>query len=68
MATMKLTDQQSLRIDTQAGKPTQTQPGSVDLIRRLIRRLQLEASTQRSDDLHHLSRLEGAERRADAGR
>ncbi len=67
MDTMKLTDQQSLRIDTLAGKPTPTQPGSVDLIRRLIRRLQLEASTQRGDDLHHPSRLERAKRRADAG-
>jgi hypothetical protein len=42
--TMKLTDQQSLRINTQAGKPTRTQPQSVDLILRLKR---LEPSTQR---------------------
>ena len=67
METMKPTDRQSLRIGTQAGQPTHTQPRSVDLIRRLIRRLQLEASTQRGDDLRHPSRLERAERRADAG-
>ncbi len=64
METMKPTDRQSLRMGTQA---THTQPRSVDLIRRLIRRLQLEASTQRGDDLRHPSRLERAERRADAG-
>jgi len=50
MQTMKPTDRQSLRIDMQAGKPTHTQLGSVDVIRRLIRRLELEASTQRGDD------------------
>lgn len=66
METMKPTDRQSLRIGTQVGQPTYTQPRSVDLIRRLIRRLQLEASTQRGDDLHHPSHLERAERRADA--
>jgi hypothetical protein len=41
---MKLTHQQRLRINTQAGKPTRMQPQSVDLIRRLKR---LEGSTQR---------------------
>ena len=41
---MKLTHQQRLRINTQAGRPTRMQPQSVDLIRRLKR---LEGSTQR---------------------
>jgi hypothetical protein len=67
METMKLTNQQRLPIDTQIGKLTHTQPVSVDLIRGLIRRLQLEGSTRRGDDLRHPSRLEDAERRADAG-
>lgn len=66
METMKLTNQQRLH-GTQIGKLTHTQPVSVDLIRRLIRRLQLEGSTRRGDDLHHPSRLEDAERRADTG-
>ena len=50
METMKVTDQQNLRFDTYAGKLTQTPP-SVELIRRLIRRLQRhEGTTQRAED------------------
>ena len=50
METMKVTDQQSPRFDTYAGKLTQTPP-SVELIRRLIHRIQrLEGATQRGDD------------------
>jgi hypothetical protein len=67
METMKLTNQQRLRIDTRIGKLTHTQPVSVDLIRRLIRRLQLEGSTRRGGHLHHPGRLEDAERLADTG-
>jgi hypothetical protein len=64
--TMKPTHRQSLRINTQAGKATRTQPQSVDLTLRLKR---LEGSTQRvvRTYLHDLRRDAPARRSAVLG-
>ena len=48
---------------TQAGKPTHTQPGFVELVRRLIRHQRREGSTQRGDDRHRPSRLDAERKR-----